>query len=363
LNEAFNHVLDAFREVRAEKEEHLQYLNTVVQYVRVGLISFDQHGKIELFNNAAIKLLGTPYIRNISELKRHSAPLFKILIKLKPGDNTLLKLSKNNQELQLSVTATELRLRGKAFKLVSLQNIQPELQQKEIESWQNLAKVLRHEIMNSITPIVSHVETLNEILNDELSWTPDTQLLTIETTQDVTNALKTIEKRSKGLLHFINAYRSFSEVPRPKFGRVKVLDLLERLVQLFDGEVKKQNTAVALKVVPADLEISADQEQMETVLINLFKNALEAVGDSKNPKIVLSGKLDEQSHILIEIQDNGPGIIPEARDQIFIPFYTTKEKGSGIGLSLSRQIIQLHHGKLMVKSDPEKSQTVFTIMF
>lgn len=363
LNEAFNHVLDAFRDVRAEKEAHLQYLNTVVQYVRVGLISFDQDGKIELFNNAAIKLLRTPYIRNISELERHSATLFKILIKLKPGDNTLLKLSQNNEELQLSVTATELRLRGKAFKLVSLQNILPELQQKEVEAWQNLAKVLRHEIMNSITPIVSHVETLNEILNDEMSWTPDTQLLTLETTNDVTKALKTIEKRSKGLLHFINAYRSFSEIPKPKFEIVKVLDLLEKLVQLFDGEIKKQNTEVALKVVPVDLEISADQEQMETVLINLFKNALEAVSGSKNPQIILSGRLDEQSHTLIEFQDNGPGIIPDAQDQIFIPFYTTKEKGSGIGLSLSRQIIQLHHGKLMVKSDPGKQQTIFTIQF
>jgi len=221
--------------------------------------------------------------------------------------------------------------------------------------------VLRHEIMNSITPIVSHVETLNEILNDETSWTRDTQLLTMETTQDVTSALKTIEKRSKGLLHFVDAYRNFSEIPKPKFGFVKVQELLDRLVFLFEGQIKKQNTTVSIKVVPANLKISADQEQMETVLINLFKNALEAVNGGTNPKIVLSGRLDEQSNTLIEIQDNGPGIISEAQDQIFIPFYTTKDNGSGIGLSLSRQIIQLHSGKLTVTSDPKNSKTVFTI--
>ena len=363
LNKAFNHVLDAFREVRAEKEEHLQYLNTVVQYVRVGLISFDQDGKVELFNNAAIKLLGTPYIRNISELETNNSRLLKILLKLKPGDTALLKRSTNQRELQLSITATELRLRGKAFKLVSMQNIQPELQQKEVEAWQNLARVLRHEIMNSITPIVSHVETLNEILNDELSWTPDKKLLTLETTVDITKALKTIEKRSKGLLHFVNAYRSFSEIPTPNFAFLKVHDLLERLVQLFDREIKKQEIKVQLEVKPRDLEISADHELMETVMINLFKNAIEAVGKSAKPKIELIGRVNDQSHVLIEIKDNGEGIIHEAQQKIFIPFYTTKEKGSGIGLSLSRQIIQLHHGKLSVQSDPENRKTVFTIQF
>lgn len=363
LNQAFNHVLDAFREIRAEKEEHLQYLNTVVQYVRVGLISYDQDGQVELFNNAAIKLLGTPYIRNISELKNHDSQLHEVLLKIRPGDNLLLKQVVNKEEIQLSITATELRLRGKAFKLVSMQNIQPELQQKEVEAWQNLAKVLRHEIMNSITPIVSHVETLNEILSDDHSWTHDKKLLTSETTEDITKALKTIEKRSTGLLHFVNAYRSFSEIPTPHFEQVKIQDLLERVVQLFEREIKKQTVTVAIKVTPLDLEINADHELIETVLINLFKNALEAVQGKHTPKIDLTGSFNNQSHTIIEIKDNGSGIIPEAQDQIFIPFYTTKEKGSGIGLSLSRQIMQLHYGNITVESDADLKETTFTLQF
>lgn len=362
LNQAFNQVFDAFRDVRAENESHLQYLHTVVQYVSIGLISFDQEGKVELFNNAAVKLLGTPYIHNISELESSNSELLEILRNIKPGENTLLKKTLNNYELQLSISATELRLRGTAFKLVSITNIHHELQHKEIEAWQNLTKVLRHEIMNSITPIVSHVETLNEIISDDMSWTPDTRLLTPETTEDLTKALKTIEKRSKGLLHFVDAYRNFSEIPTPTFGIVKVRDMFERLIGLFQGETKKHKIQLITQIIPEDLEISLDQELIDTVLINLFKNALEAVREQKNPTIKLNARLDDQAHAIIEVQDNGPGIIPEAQDKIFIPFYTTKEKGSGIGLALSRQIMQMHRGNLTVKSEPEEN-TVFTLHF
>ena len=362
LNLAFNQVLDAFKDVRAEKEAHLQYLHTVVQYVRIGLISFDQEGKVELYNNAAIQLLGTGYIRNISELEQATPEFYKILKNINPGDNTLVKQSHRNEEFQLSITATELRLRGTAFKLVTIQNIQPELQQKEIEAWQNLAKVLRHEIMNSITPIVSHVETLNEILEDDSSWVNNKQSLTTETTKDITSALVTIEKRSKGLLHFVDAYRSFSEIPKPSFEIIKVSELLDRLVKLYQGETKKLNIKVVCKIDPGDLEIRADQELIDTVLINLFKNALEAVTAATDPTIELRAQLDNHGSVYIEIKDNGPGIIPEAQDRIFIPFYTTKENGSGIGLSLSRQIMQMHHGNLTFDSEPDQ-YTVFTLQF
>ena len=361
LNLAFNQVVDAFKDVRAEKEAHLQYLHTVVQYVRIGLISFDQQGKVELCNNAAIKLLGTGYIRNISELKNEAPDFYQVLISIKPGENTLIKRNLRNEQYQLSITATELRLRGTTFKLVSIQNIQTELQQKEIEAWRNLAKVLRHEIMNSITPIVSHVETLNEILEDDSSWVDNRQSLSTETTEDIASALKTIENRSKGLLHFVDAYRSFSEIPTPTLETIKVHELLDRLIQLYQGETKRLNIQVNHQVNPPNLKIQADQELIDTVLINLFKNAVEAVSNSKHPTIELRAQMDPFGSVFIEIKDNGPGIIPEAQDRIFVPFYTTKEKGSGIGLSLSRQIMQMHQGNLTFDSTPE--QTVFTLHF
>ncbi|GJM28947.1 MAG: sensor histidine kinase [Cyclobacteriaceae bacterium] len=361
LNLAFNRVLGAFREVRAEKEAHLQYLHTVVQYVSIGLISFDPEGKVGLINNAAVKLLGIGYIRNISELKAQHGELLEILNGMKPGQNRLLKRSLGNRDFQISINATELRLRGTAFKLVSLTNIQSELQQTEVEAWQNLAKVLRHEIMNSITPIVSHVETLNEMIGDSLSWTPDKQFLTPETTKDLTNALGTIEKRSKGLLHFVDAYRSFSEIPTPAFKIISVGNLFERLIELYQGEIKKRNISTTVTVDPQNLEINADQELIDTVLINLFKNALQAVQDKNDAVISLIATMDERSRVIFRVEDNGSGIIPEAQEKIFIPFFTTKENGSGIGLSLSRQIMQMHHGNLSVDSQP--GRTVFIMQF
>ncbi len=361
LNQAFNQVLNAFREVRAEKEAHLQYLHTVVQYVRIGLISFDSQGKVGLINNAAVRLLNMGYLRDLSELKKQDEELWTLLTGINPGESKLLSRSNGEVDSQLSVSATELRLRGKIFRLISITNIQTELQQKEVEAWQNLAKILRHEIMNSITPIVSHVETLNEMLADEMSWTADKKYLSPSTTGDLTDALRTIEKRSKGLLHFVDAYRSFSEIPTPTFEMIGVADLFERLTGLFQGEIKNQNIQVSHSIAPENLQVQADQELIDTVLINLFKNAMEAVQQQTQPEIQLKARLNEHSRTIIELIDNGAGIIPEAQSKIFVPFYTTKEKGSGIGLSLSRQIMQMHHGNLTVFSKP--GHTVFTLHF
>ena len=301
------------------------------------------------------------YIRQLSELKQDHADSWKLLTSVRPGENKLFTSSDSVGEVQLSISTNELRLRGKIFKLVSITNIQSELQQKEIEAWQGLAKILRHEIMNSITPIVSHVETLNEMLDDEMSWTPDHKYLSAETADDLTDALKTIERRSKGLLHFVDAYRSFSEIPSPSFEMISISDLFERLTRLFQGETKKTKLTVDINISPNDLQVFADQELIDTVLINLFKNAMEAIDKVQNPHIDLKAQLNHNSKVIIELHDNGPGIIPEAQSKIFVPFYTTKENGSGIGLSLSRRIMQVHGGNLTVASDP--GHTVFTLHF
>ncbi len=361
LNKAFNQVLDEFKEVRAEKEAHLQYLHTVVQYVKVGLISFDQDGRIGLINNAAVLLLDIGYIRNLSELKQDHHDAWTLFTEIQPGESKMLSTSSEDGDHQLSVNATELRLRGKVYRSISITNIQSELQQKEIEAWQNLAKILRHEIMNSITPIVSHVETLNEMLEDDTSWTQDRKHLSASSTDDLTEALTTIEKRSKGLLHFVDAYRSFSEIPTPTFEIIRVADLFERLTRLFQGEIKNSSITVNQVILPIELKVQADQELIDTVLINLFKNAMEAVYQQQTPTIDLKAYLNDSARVIIEVIDNGTGIIPEAQSKIFVPFYTTKEKGSGIGLALSRQIMQMHRGNLTVASQP--GHTAFSLFF
>lgn len=360
LNKAFNSVADAFRKERAEKEEHLNYLNTVVQHVTTGLLSFDNDGNVGLINSAARRFLNMPQLRNISEILAENVTLYKKLKQMIPGEKALIRV---NSELNLSIHATELKLRGHSYKLVAMQNIHSELESKEVEAWQNLTRVLRHEIMNSITPIASLTGTLNEILSEDLKPSgEDTFELSDETLSDLKEGLQTIENRSKGLVKFVDAYRDYTSIPKPKFGLIKIDELFEHISQLLKREFKELGIDFHVTILFKNLEITADRELIEMVLINLLKNAKEAIKESEEPKIELVARIDGEQRVLFDVKDNGPGIIPEAQGRIFIPFYTTKKSGSGIGLALSRQIMQMHHGTLSVKSEPD-IYTIFTLKF
>ena len=360
LNKAFNSVADAFRKERAEKEEHLNYLNTVVQHVTTGLLSFDVDGKVGLVNSAARQFLGTPQLRNINEILEVNVTLYKRLKQLNPGEKTLLRVS---SELNLAIHATELKLRGHVIKLIAIQNIHTELVSKEVDAWQNLTKVLRHEIMNSITPIASLTGTLNEILAEDLTKINDHGYeIKDETLGDLEEGLQTIENRSKGLIKFVDAYRDYTSIPKPKFGLIKIDELFEHICQLLKREFKEVGISFKSIILNENMEITADRELIEMVLINLLKNAKESVASTDGAKIEMTGKLGPNQKVVLEVKDNGPGIIPEAQERIFIPFYTTKKSGSGIGLALSRQIMQLHHGFLSVKSEPNV-YTIFTLGF
>ncbi len=343
LNRQFNEVLDAFRQARAEREANLQYLNAIVQHVSVGLLAFDKEENVELINNAALKLLGIYRLRHLSELQKTHPDLVKLVQELRSQSNGLYRTA---SEQQISVYATIIRLRDKTIKLVSLQNIQSELQMKELEAWQNLTRVLRHEIMNSITPITSLIATMKDIVTHDFEVTPSNE----EPIQDIKDALTTIENRSIGLLNFVNAYRSFTTIPTPVLKTIAVKPLIGTIFQLMNADVRAAGIDFTCHVTPDDLTVSADAEQIEMVLINLIKNAMEAVAGRKNASIELKGYTDETRQVVMEVTDNGPGIIPEALEKIFIPFYTTKKTGSGIGLSLSRQIMQMHGGSLKVES-------------
>ncbi len=359
LNTEFNNVLEAFRKARKEKEEHWQYLNTVLQHVNTGILSFDMNGNIELINHVAKGLLRRPQIRNISELEGYDNGLYNLLRKIKTGEQSLYEI---DNRVQLAIHATELRLRGNSYKLVAMQNIQSELQKKEIQSWQNLTKVLRHEIMNSMTPIASLTSTLNDILTEELVSKDNHFEISTDGVDDIHEGLKTIESRSKALIQFIDAYREYTSIPLPKVKTIIVNDLLEEIYGLMKVDIRKSSTDFSFSIQPKSLKISADENQIEQVLINLVKNAVESVAEKGNGRVRIRAGLDKNNRTFIEVSDNGQGIIPEAINQIFIPFYTTKKKGSGIGLALSRQIMQLHNGTITVDSEIDL-KTVFTIKF
>ncbi len=360
LNTAFSEVTDAFRRTRAEKEEQYRYLQTVVQHVGIGLLAFGPDGEVELMNTAVRRLLNAPQLKNIASLESFSKPLVDTLFRLKPGEKALIKVDDQNESLQLAIYATAFRLRDQKLTLVSIQNIQTELEEKEMEAWQNLIRVLTHEIMNSVTPIASLTATVKDLFTSSFVGRKPDEKIPSETIGDIRGALGTIQKRSEGLLHFVEAYRNLTHIPRPRFRIFPVAELFARVGQLMRGQMAKQGIQFRTSVEPESLELTADPELIEQMLINLLLNAIQAAQGRTDIRIELTARMDGRGHLLIEVSDTGPGIIEEALDKVFIPFFTTRRDGSGIGLSVSRQIMRLHRGTIGVRSEPDV-ETIFTL--
>jgi two-component system, NtrC family, nitrogen regulation sensor histidine kinase NtrY len=358
LDSSFEKILERFRVLRAEREEQYHYLQTVVQHVGVGLISFRADGEVELLNTAARRILGISQMKNIRELESVSPHLAESIAKLKAGERTLVKLEEEGEELQLSLHATAFTLGDCEYTLVSLHNIQSELEEKEMEAWQNLIRVLTHEIMNSITPIASLASTVNNLL--EKSHNAQQNLNDSETDDDIRGAVQTIEQRSRGLLHFVDNYRNLTRIPRPRFRIVSVKELFDNIERLMRDSFVKTGVVLTVSVEPEELEITVDPELLEQVLINLTQNAVQALENRKDGRINLQAGVDSHGRTFLQVVDNGPGIMPDVIAKVFIPFFTTRREGSGIGLSLSRQIMRLHGGAISVRSEPGV-ETVFTL--
>jgi len=353
LNQQFNEVLQAFRQARAEKEASLQYLNTIVQHIGTGLITFDGTGQVNIINSAALRMLGIYRLHQLSELEDKHPRLYELLSNLNSG---VRELYRTPSDQPLALQGAAIQMHGKWVRIVVLQNIQTELQQQEVESWQNLTRVLRHEIMNSMTPIVSLVGTMRLIVNEDIEKSTTNQ----EAVSDLKEALQTLEKRSKGMMQFVNAYRDFTTLPKPNFASLTVTELLHDVMQLLQTDLTAAGVLWQINVKPEMLSIKADSAQIQQVLINLIKNASESFSQPVSRMISINAYITDGLTI-IEVEDNGDGIEPEAIDNIFIPFYTTKKTGSGIGLSLSRQILQQHGGQLNVRSEVGKG-TVFSLV-
>lgn len=359
VNLAFNEVMEVFKQTRAEKEEQMLFLQVIIQHINTGIISFNAEGKIGVINNAAKHLLQIPQFRDISDLGKLSTKLLKEVMEIKPGQRISHKVNSN---LHLIIQTTALKMGGQSWTLLSLQNINAELQSNELEAWQNLTKVLRHEIMNSITPISSLVESLRTILDEDSYVQKEGMLIKKDGFQDIQEGLDTIANRSKGLVNFVNAYRDYTNIPIPEKELVRVQDLFENVLSLMKEELKSQSVFVKTELHPKELEIQCDRDQISMILINLIKNASESMQKLADRQIILRGVSQGDMGIRIEVEDHGPGIVPEALERIFVPFYTTKKTGSGIGLAISRQIMNLHRGSLVVESEQDK-RTVFSLIF
>jgi len=356
LSTEFNEVLEQFRKTRGEKEEQNRYLQTVLRHVGIGLIAFDSKGKIEFINQAARKLLGINQVTHLNIVDQFDTQMSLKLLEMKSGERTTIKIYEETDVVQLIIYATEFKMRGSLFKLVSLQNIQSELEEKELEAWQKLIRVLTHEIMNSVTPISSLSSTVNDMLSSS------SNKLDEEKIDDIKSAVNTIHRRSEGLINFVENYRSLTKIPKPNFEIFPIQTLFDRIEKLLINDLKKYSIELYFHVEPKSLELTADPDMIEQILINLIINSTHALKESEDKKVSIIAILNEKGRVIIKVTDNGPGIPEDIQEKIFIPFFSTRSSGSGIGLSLARQIMRSHRGNIRVSSKPYE-ETTFTLVF
>ncbi|GJM33723.1 MAG: histidine kinase [Saprospiraceae bacterium] len=355
LHDGFNLINRKFQDIRAEKEANHQFLQTVVEHVDIGLLCLSDEGDVILLNKTMQKLIHKSYLVNVSSLEKVDETLFRTIQNIQAGQRELIKINIDNKLLQLAVQAVELNMNKQHLRLISFQNIQSELEEQELVAWQKLIRILTHEIMNSVAPIASLSSTLHDVIGQKEEIEKDTLKM-------VRNSLSVIQRRSEGLLGFTETYRSLTRIPPPNFQLIDGNQLLEEMETLFLAEAEAKHVPLTFHLPTSSPTFHGDPNLLQQVLINLIKNAMDAVkskGDDGQVHIHLQQNVGGK--ILIQVVDNGQGISPEMMEQIFVPFFTTKEQGSGIGLSLSRQIMQVHKGSIEVQS-VEGEGTVVTLV-
>jgi nitrogen fixation/metabolism regulation signal transduction histidine kinase len=347
LNISMNRVNNLIKNVKFELQEQEQYFKTILEHVSVGIIVYNEKGNIFLSNSAARNLLDYEPLTHINQLMRVDKNLFAAFKELQPGNRKMVSFSGKRGMRQLSLKSNLFKTTGENLHLVAVQDIKSELETKELESWIKLIRVLTHEIMNSVAPIISLSETILGYYKNN-----DAQMHSEKVIGNTIKGLEVINERGAGLISFVENYRKFTRIPPPEKKWVKVEQLFDNTITLINMEAGNEKLAISRKVNPPDLEILADKKQISQVLINLVKNAKEALKDSRDGKITLTGEINRNGRPKITVADNGQGIPNELMDKIFVPFFTTRESGSGIGLSLSRQIMLLHVGSLKIVSEP-----------
>ena len=354
MNKSLNRVNKLIQEVKIRNREQEQYYSLMLEQVATGIVVVNENGNVMQANSAAKNLLNYQSFNHIEQLKRIDTNLFNTFYRLKNGEtHQFLKLTYKNNITHLSLRATSFLSHGDNLRIISVHDISNELDAKELESWQKLIRVLSHEIMNSITPITSLSETL---LN---YFIPPEKPLDKKTVANTVKGLEVINERGTGLIRFVESYRKLTRLSKPVLKHVNLRNLIEHLLLLLENEADFQRIQFNVETETPDICIKADEAQLSQVLINLIKNAMYAVKDITEPRISVRAHYTQNGRCEIQVIDNGSGIPPEIMEQIFIPFFTTKENGSGIGLSLSRQIMKNHGGSIEAVSSP--GSTVFTL--
>ena len=360
LNVMLNWIKEILGNARKEVIENEKFLSLIMESVSTGIVIIDDRGIVHTVNQAALDMFGLPVFTHVNQLQNVNETFPRVFHGLKAGDSTQITMANEREELQISLKVSEIKMKRGIMRVIALNNIGNELESKEMESWIRLIRVMTHEIMNSIAPITSLSETMQSILTSE-----DTEMNNDSLKQDTLEAFETINSTAAGLLTFVESYRKFTSVPQPKKKDFSVSHLIEKVINLHRNSIDEKGIEIITDTSGSGLIINADENLINQVLINLVKNAIEAVEpdtDNKNKIIISASRQPGNGLITINVANTGKPIPPDILAHIFIPFFTTKTTGSGIGLSVSRYIMRLHGGKLQHLLSPE-GMTVFSMTF
>ena len=341
IGKSLDAAITVLNEKAQQKNARLNFNELLLNRIDFSIIVADKSDRVIWINKAAVNLVGR--IKDLRELTTFSAELYETISNISSRETKIVKFSDNRKNEGVAVSVVFAIIRKDDIRIISLKNIQSVIDETESEAWKKLVSIMRHEIMNSMAPIISLSETFSD---SEMECEPET----------INKTMQTIYRRSKGLVEFVQNYRSITNLPKPHVAIFKISEMLDDIVSLMNA----QNIKFDYTVIPDNLIIKADRIQIEQVLINLIKNAWEASCMKETSVISLSAGLDNNQRTLISVSDNGVGILPEVQERIFIPFFTTKKNGSGIGLSICKQIIHAHGGNLSVTSTPDEG-SCFTI--
>ena len=360
LRKSFNEINSTFKIISREKEVQYQYLQQILELVDTGILSYEiETGDISWMNEPLKKMLAIPYLRTIHSMEKREPVLYREALVLRSGEHKIVSLTKDNNQSKILMTATAFQTENRIFKLIAFQNVSEALDETEAQAWRKLLSVMTHEIMNSVAPISSLAETLKRQLDKSRNSTEEEKNNGFE---DLVLGVETIQRRSEGLLKFAQTYRNLNKITTLNLKNVYVRDLFENLNNLMLPMLEQKNIELEIILKDPELMLETDTNLMEQVLINLLVNAMEAVKDREHPRITLSASVQSNKKVSIKISDNGTGISEELMDKIFVPFFSTKKSGSGIGLSLCKQIMMLHKGTIQVHSI-EGEGTAFTLIF
>ena len=349
LNAALNRIKEILVRAKVRTEERERYYQLIMEYARTGLITINDAGSVYQANGEALRIFGLPRLTHIQQLELPAPEAYRVLTKIRPGEKHHVSCVTETGEMSLSLGCSEIVLEKRRLRVVVISDINSELSEMQIESWSKLTRILTHEIMNSIAPVISLSETVAERATINGMNEKDYAIMV--------QAMQTIHRRSKGLLDFVENYRKLTRLPLPTLRNFSVSALFDDIRLLFP----EKSDILFFHVKPEDLNLYADRIMVEQVLINLLKNAIEACEESLSPQIVVEA-VQKAGMVIISVIDNGSGIVPEAIDKVFVPFFTTKSKGSGIGLSLCRQIMNRHRGSISLDSQVEKGSS-FVLRF